>query len=250
MHNERPPSPSKRIKREGEQEERGHQKERGYDRLNISTRDHRDQEMHRRRFNTSTRRREDDRWVKRNNPRLEERNRERLSRSPREERKRSSERRPASPNKRRRTGDDEWKLYSDTRQRNGRKLPDVTEGEDGSRKERKPPRLPRNTLDDVTPTNRLEMKRLSPSDPVTSVVVDKELEKYANEKITKITPESILGRTGGVYIPPFKLAQMQQQIADKGSVEYQRQTWEALRKSINGLVNKVNIGNIANLVQV
>lgn len=47
------------------------------------------------------------------------------------------------------------------------------------------------------------------------------------------------GRSGGVYIPPFKLAQMMKDVDDKSSVQYQRMTWDALRKSINGLVNKV-----------
>jgi pre-mRNA-splicing factor CWC22 len=49
------------------------------------------------------------------------------------------------------------------------------------------------------------------------------------------------GRAGGVYIPPHKLrmlqAQAQQQ--DRVSEQYQRLTWEALRKSLNGLINKV-----------
>uniref|UniRef100_A0A803MW77 MI domain-containing protein n=1 Tax=Chenopodium quinoa TaxID=63459 RepID=A0A803MW77_CHEQI len=59
---------------------------------------------------------------------------------------------------------------------------------------------------------------------------------------------STLGRTGGVYIPPFKLARMMKEIEDKSSVEYQRLTWDALRKSINGLVNKVNAINIKNII--
>ena len=54
-----------------------------------------------------------------------------------------------------------------------------------------------------------------------------------------IVQEMVKGRTGGVYIPPFKLAQMKKQVEDKTSEEYQRMTWEALRKSINGLINKV-----------
>ncbi|XP_019161808.1 PREDICTED: pre-mRNA-splicing factor CWC22 homolog isoform X2 [Ipomoea nil] len=57
-----------------------------------------------------------------------------------------------------------------------------------------------------------------------------------------------LGRSGGVYIPPFKLARMMKEIQDKSSVEYQRMTWDALRKSINGLVNKVNATNIKNII--
>ncbi|KAK2665322.1 hypothetical protein Ddye_003896 [Dipteronia dyeriana] len=57
-----------------------------------------------------------------------------------------------------------------------------------------------------------------------------------------------LGRSGGVYIPPYKLARMMKEVDDKSSVEYQRLTWDALRKSINGLVNKVNATNIKNII--
>ena len=35
---------------------------------------------------------------------------------------------------------------------------------------------------------------------------------------------------------------------DKRSAEFQRLSWEALRKGINGLVNKVNVGNIRSIV--
>jgi len=51
-------------------------------------------------------------------------------------------------------------------------------------------------------------------------------------------------RTGGAYIPPARLRMMQEQITDKSSVEYQRIAWEALKKSINGLINKVTASNI------
>lgn len=54
--------------------------------------------------------------------------------------------------------------------------------------------------------------------------------------------------TGGAYIPPAKLRAMQAQIADKSSVAYQRISWEALRKSLNGIVNKVNVANIKAVV--
>ena len=56
------------------------------------------------------------------------------------------------------------------------------------------------------------------------------------------------GRAGGAYVPPFKLAQMMREIRDKSSPEYQRITWEALKKSINGLVNKINSSNVKNIV--
>ncbi|XP_055004795.1 pre-mRNA-splicing factor CWC22 homolog isoform X3 [Boleophthalmus pectinirostris] len=42
---------------------------------------------------------------------------------------------------------------------------------------------------------------------------------------------------------------MQQQITDKSSLAYQRMSWEALKKSINGLINKVNVSNIVNIIQ-
>ncbi|RUS18450.1 armadillo-type protein [Endogone sp. FLAS-F59071] len=56
-------------------------------------------------------------------------------------------------------------------------------------------------------------------------------------------------RTGGAYIPPHRLRQLQQNVTNKSSEEYQRITWEALKKSINGLINKVNISNIKNIIQ-
>ncbi|AQK40142.1 pre-mRNA-splicing factor CWC22 homolog [Zea mays] len=63
-----------------------------------------------------------------------------------------------------------------------------------------------------------------------------------------LLPEMIPGRTGGIYIPPFRMAQMMRDMEDKSSPEYQRLTWDALKKSINGLVNKVNATNIKNIV--
>jgi pre-mRNA-splicing factor CWC22 len=55
------------------------------------------------------------------------------------------------------------------------------------------------------------------------------------------TERSMLGRAGGAYIPPAKLKQLHESITDKTSEDYQRLTWEALKKSINGLINKVLI---------
>uniref|UniRef100_A0A8C9TNS1 Pre-mRNA-splicing factor CWC22 homolog n=2 Tax=Scleropages formosus TaxID=113540 RepID=A0A8C9TNS1_SCLFO len=60
--------------------------------------------------------------------------------------------------------------------------------------------------------------------------------------------DPILTRTGGAYIPPARLRMMQAQITDKASLAYQRMSWEALKKSINGLINKVNVSNIANII--
>ncbi|KAF2399626.1 MIF4G-domain-containing protein [Trichodelitschia bisporula] len=55
-------------------------------------------------------------------------------------------------------------------------------------------------------------------------------------------------RSGGVYIPPARLRALQAQITDKNSKEFQRMAWEALKKSINGLINKVNVANIKFIV--
>ena len=62
--------------------------------------------------------------------------------------------------------------------------------------------------------------------------------------------DDLLGsKTGGAYIPPAKLRMMQQNITDKNSEAFQRLAWEALKKSINGLINKVNSPNIAVIVR-
>lgn len=48
-------------------------------------------------------------------------------------------------------------------------------------------------------------------------------------------------RSGGAYIPPARLRAMQAEASkDKSSPEYQRLSWDALRKSINGMINKVS----------
>ena len=56
-------------------------------------------------------------------------------------------------------------------------------------------------------------------------------------------------RSGGMYIPPARLRAMREAAsADKTSPEYQRLSWDALRKSITGIVNRVNITNIKLIV--
>jgi pre-mRNA-splicing factor CWC22 len=70
------------------------------------------------------------------------------------------------------------------------------------------------------------------------VVVRTEEEKQFDAKAEFA---KLLGtRAGGAYIPPSRLRAMQAEAAkDKSSPEYQRMSWDALRKSINGLINKV-----------
>ncbi|GJC95162.1 MIF4G domain-containing protein [Colletotrichum higginsianum] len=86
---------------------------------------------------------------------------------------------------------------------------------------------------------RKEQRR--PTPPVKT-----EEEKQA---IAKAEYEKLLSmRSGGTYIPPARLRALQSQITDKSSKEYQRLMWEALKKSINGLINKVNYSNIKHIV--
>lgn len=76
----------------------------------------------------------------------------------------------------------------------------------------------------------------------------KPVNKKDQEKEQKVKEAEQKERTTGVYIPPFKLAMMMKNSADKSSAEYQRMTWDALKKSINGLINKVSLANIKNIV--
>lgn len=56
-------------------------------------------------------------------------------------------------------------------------------------------------------------------------------------------------RSGGTYIPPARLRALQAQIGtDKATKEWQRMAWEALKKSINGLINKANSPNLKLIV--
>jgi pre-mRNA-splicing factor CWC22 len=80
----------------------------------------------------------------------------------------------------------------------------------------------------------------------------------SNEKDTEKTRETtqraefaklLNTRSGGMYIPPARLRAMQEAASsDKTSAEYQRLSWDALCKSITGIVNRVNITNIKQII--
>jgi pre-mRNA-splicing factor CWC22 len=53
----------------------------------------------------------------------------------------------------------------------------------------------------------------------------------------------------GIYLPPFKLARIKEELHDETGEDAQRLEWERLRKSLKGLVNKVNTSNIKSFVQ-
>uniref|UniRef100_A0A2R8MFM7 Pre-mRNA-splicing factor CWC22 homolog n=1 Tax=Callithrix jacchus TaxID=9483 RepID=A0A2R8MFM7_CALJA len=95
--------------------------------------------------------------------------------------------------------------------------------------------------------------RKSPSpgrrNPEASITQSSSAQDEPATKKKKDELDPLLTRTGGAYIPPAKLRMMQEQITDKNSLAYQMMSWEALKKSINGLINKVNISNISIIIQ-
>jgi pre-mRNA-splicing factor CWC22 len=74
----------------------------------------------------------------------------------------------------------------------------------------------------------------------------KDIQKYdAQAEFARL----VGSRSGGVYMPPARLRALQAAAAqDKTSAEYQRLSWDALRKSITGIVNRVNVTNIKQIV--
>jgi pre-mRNA-splicing factor CWC22 len=81
-----------------------------------------------------------------------------------------------------------------------------------------------------------------------------ELEKTDKPKDSQFDAQAefaklVGSRSGGVYMPPARLKALQAAASsDKASPEYQRLSWDALRKSITGIVNRVNIVNIKAVV--
>ena len=82
---------------------------------------------------------------------------------------------------------------------------------------------------------RRKGRRRSPTPKSSSESED----RTPSPKRKKAEVDPLTTRTGGAYIPPARLRMMQKEISDKSSVAYQRISWEALKKSINGLINKV-----------
>lgn len=104
---------------------------------------------------------------------------------------------------------------------------------------RRPPHrriLPPSSLPDIDPERALERERQIREH-------EAQREKEAQDKKpfdAKAEYERLMNaRSGGVYVPPARLRALQAQFTDKSSKEYQRMAWEALKKSINGLINKV-----------
>jgi len=90
---------------------------------------------------------------------------------------------------------------------------------------------------------QLEVRHRDEAEPV-KLLSEKEKQAAAKAEYEKL----LTARSGGTYIPPARLRTLQAQITDKTSKEYQRMAWEALKKSINGLINKINVSNIKHIV--
>jgi pre-mRNA-splicing factor CWC22 len=96
---------------------------------------------------------------------------------------------------------------------------------------------------------RMLQARFKPRDQNQDDVRRKPMTEEEKQASAKAEYEKLLTmRSGGTYIPPARLRALQSQITDKNSKEYQRMAWEALKKSINGLINKVNVSNIKYIV--
>ncbi|KAJ7367689.1 hypothetical protein DFH08DRAFT_725703 [Mycena albidolilacea] len=102
---------------------------------------------------------------------------------------------------------------------------------------------------DVDPIRRVERER-----QLAARVAAMELEKTDKPKNSQFDAQAefaklVGSRSGGVYMPPARLRALQAAASsDKASPEYQRLSWDALRKSITGIVNRVNIVNIKAVV--
>ncbi|KAE9006374.1 Pre-mRNA-splicing factor [Phytophthora fragariae] len=121
------------------------------------------------------------------------------------------------------------------------------------------PRPPRDVSGDVTPPRRRDDASGDVTPPRKPMQEDKQEDSNTisnktpavRSKRTLLPDARSTGRTGGVYVPPFKLAQLraqQQEALGPNSETLQRRTWDALRKSLNGLINKVNVANLGNIL--
>jgi len=122
--------------------------------------------------------------------------------------------------------------------------PTPRDGSPPTRDRSPPPRrhspLPRREAADRYRSDRKERSPPPPPPPAAAPKTEEEKLEAARAEYQKL-----LGlRSQGVYLPPQKLRALQAAITDRSSKEYQRMAWEALKKSINGLVNKVNTANI------
>ena len=90
-------------------------------------------------------------------------------------------------------------------------------------------------------TNKIEQKQ--EEIPKTHNIMPSDIEETS-------LPKNPL-KIGEKYIPPYKMNKIIEQIRTKNdtkSEEYQKIMWDLLSKSINGIINKVNVSNIQNII--
>ena len=135
---------------------------------------------------------------------------------------------------------------------NGKRKRSPSSRSPSPRRRRSPPRGPTRAgpgLPDVDPQRAMLREkqlaeRLRQNDNEAKPLTEEQKQAAAKAEYEKL----LNVRSGGTYIPPARLRALQAQITDKKSKEYQRMAWEALKKSINGLINKVNVSNIKHIV--
>jgi pre-mRNA-splicing factor CWC22 len=93
-------------------------------------------------------------------------------------------------------------------------------------------------------SERAHQQEVRPSKPEKKQLTAEEKTELAKKEFNELLTK----RSGGVYVPPAKLRALQENIKDPKAKEFQRMAWDALKKSINGLINKVNVGNIKDIV--
>lgn len=81
----------------------------------------------------------------------------------------------------------------------------------------------------------------------------KELSDQPNYFMEKYNTQKKKRKRGGVYVPPHRLKKFQEELEQdeayqKNNREQQRKHWELLKKSITGIINKVNSANIEYIV--
>ncbi|OLN93998.1 Pre-mRNA-splicing factor cwc22 [Colletotrichum chlorophyti] len=128
------------------------------------------------------------------------------------------------------------------RERDGEPAPE--ERDDGERRHRRDDERHRDRDRERDRTDSYRPARQEKRRPTPPVKTEEEKQAIAKAEYEKL----LSMRSGGTYIPPARLRALQAQITDKSSKEYQRLMWEALKKSINGLINKVNYSNIKHIV--
>ncbi|XGW09487.1 hypothetical protein V3C99_011634 [Haemonchus contortus] len=179
----------------------------------------------------------------------------RRSKSPRRNRSRSRSRSPKSTNRGRSRSPERSRARSRSRTRSRDKRRRDRSRDDKTKSSRRDDRRERDRKrrsrsrdrkgSDDEDSSRKKRERLEKNEE--KIAEEKKAEEA--EKAKKEPLDLLRTRTGGAYIPPAKLKMMQDQIKDKQSEQYQRMNWERLKKKIHGLVNKVNTGNLVQVVR-